>query len=116
MKNFDLDFVRSQFYAFDADNPLYQKAFFENAGGSFPCKFVVDKLTRFYETTKVQPYGYFNGSIEAGEEMDKSTEKLARLLRGPTNNLHVGPSTSQNTYVLANALRLSKTKLSLIHI
>ena len=110
MKNFDLEFVRSQFYAFDADNPLYQKAFFENAGGSFPCKFVVDKLTRFYETTKVQPYGYFNGSIEAGEEMDKSTEKLARLLRVPTNNLHVGPSTSQNTYVLANALRLSKTK------
>ena len=110
MKNFDLDFVRSQFYAFDTDNPLYRKAFFENAGGSFPCKFVVDKLTRFYETKKVQPYGYFNGSIEAGEEMDKSTEKLARLLRVPTNNLHVGPSTSQNTYVLANALRLSKTK------
>ena len=110
MKDFDLNFVRSLFYAFDPTNPLYQKAFFENAGGSFPCKFVVDKLTKFYETTKVQPYGYFTGSIEAGEEMDKSTEKLAQLLRVPTNNLHVGPSTSQNTYVLANALRLSKIK------
>ena len=53
MKDLDLNFVRSQFYAFDADNPLCQKAFFENAGGSFPCKFVVDKLTKFYETTKV---------------------------------------------------------------
>ena len=110
MKDFDLNFVRSQFYAFDGDNPLSQKAFFENAGGSFPCKFVVDKLTNFYETTKVQPYGYFNGSIEAGEEMDKSIEKLAQLLRIPTKNLHVGPSTSQNTYVLANALRLSKIR------
>ena len=110
MKDFDLNFVRSQFYAFDKDNPLSQKAFFENAGGSFPCKFVVDKLTKFYETTKVQPYGYFNGSIEAGEEMDKSIEKLAQLLRIPTKNLHVGPSTSQNTYVLANALRLSKIR------
>ncbi len=110
MKDFDLNFVRSLFYAFDPTNPLYQKAFFENAGGSFPCKFVVDKLTKFYETTKVQPYGHFTGSIEAGEEMDKSTEKLAQLLRVPTNNLHVGPSTSQNTYVLANALRLSKIK------
>ena len=110
MKDFDLNFVRSQFYAFDAGNPLRQKAFFENAGGSFPCKFVVDKLTTFYETTKVQPYGYFTGSIEAGEEMDKSIEKLAQLLRVPANNLHVGPSTSQNTYVLANALRLSKIK------
>ena len=110
MKDFDLNFVRSQFYAFDGDNPLSQKAFFENAGGSSPCKFVVDKLTKFYETTKVQPYGYFNGSIEAGEEMDKSIEKLAQLLRIPTKNLHVGPSTSQNTYVLANALRLSKIR------
>ena len=110
MKDFDLNFVRSQFYAFDGDNPLSQKAFFENAGGSFPCKFVVDKLTKFYETTKVQPYGYFNGSIEAGEEMDKSIEKLAQLLRIPSKNLHIGPSTSQNTYVLANALRLSKIR------
>ena len=114
MKGFDLDFVRSQFYAFDADNPLSQRAFFENAGGSFPCKFVVDKLTKFYETTKVQPYGYFNGSIEAGEEMDKSIEKLAHLLRIDTKNLHVGPSTSQNTYVLANALRLSKIRRKVI--
>ena len=65
MKDFDLNFVRRHFYAFDADNPLSEKAFFENAGGSFPCKFVVDKLTKFYQTTKVQPYGYFNGSIEA---------------------------------------------------
>ena len=53
MTNFDLNFVREQFYAFDADNPLSEKAFFENAGGSFPCKFVVDKLTKFYQTTKV---------------------------------------------------------------
>ena len=85
MKDLDLHFVRSQFYAFDADNALCQQAFFENAGGSFPCKFVVDKLTKFYETTKVQPYGHFSGSIEAGEEMDKSIEKLAKLLRIPTN-------------------------------
>ena len=46
MKDFDLNFVRRHFYAFDADNPLSEKAFFENAGGSFPCKFVVDKLTK----------------------------------------------------------------------
>ena len=69
MKDFDLNFVRSHFYAFDPGNPLRKKAFFENAGGSFPCKFVVDKLTKFYQTTKVQPYGHFDGSIEAGEEM-----------------------------------------------
>ena len=110
MKDFDLNFVRSHFYAFDPGNPLRKKAFFENAGGSFPCKFVVDKLTKFYQTTKVQPYGHFDGSIEAGEEMDNSLTKVAKLLGVTKDNLHVGPSTSQNTYVLANALRLSKLK------
>ena len=110
MKDFDLNFVRSHFYAFDPGNPLRKKAFFENAGGSFPCKFVVDKLTKFYQTTKVQPYGHFDGSIEAGEEMDSSFTKVAQLLGVPTKIIHIGPSTSQNTYVLANALRLSKLK------
>ena len=114
MKDFDLNFVRSHFYAFDPGNPLRKKAFFENAGGSFPCKFVVDKLTKFYQTTKVQPYGHFDGSIEAGEEMDSSFTKVAQMLGVPTKNIHVGPSTSQNTYVLANALRLSKLKKRVI--
>ena len=114
MKDFDLNFVRSHFYAFDTSNPLRKKAFFENAGGSFPCKFVVDKLTKFYQTTKVQPYGHFDGSIEAGEEMDNSFTKVAQMLGVPTKNIHIGPSTSQNTYVLANALRLSKLKKRVI--
>ena len=114
MKDFDLNFVRSHFYAFDPGNPLRKKAFFENAGGSFPCKFVVDKLTKFYQTTKVQPYGHFDGSIEAGEEMDSSFTKVAQMLGVPTKNIHIGPSTSQNTYVLANALRLSKLKKRVI--
>ena len=114
MKDFDLNFVRSHFYAFDSGNPLRKKAFFENAGGSFPCKFVVNKLTKFYQTTKVQPYGHFDGSIEAGEEMDSSFTKVAQMLGVPTKNIHIGPSTSQNTYVLANALRLSKLKKRVI--
>ena len=56
----------------------------------------------------MQPYGHFNGSIEAGEEMDKSIAKLAKLLESNKQS-SCGPS-SQNTYVLANALRLSKQK------
>ena len=69
MKTLDLNFVRSCFYAFDESNPLKDRAFFENAGGSFPSRFVVDKLTAFYGKTKVQPYGSFNESIEAGKDM-----------------------------------------------
>jgi hypothetical protein len=36
---------------------LSSHAFFENAGGSYPCAQVVDRLHRFYTDRKVQPYG-----------------------------------------------------------
>ena len=108
METLDLNFVRSCFYAFDESNPLKDRSFFENAGGSFPSKFVVDKLTEFYGKTKVQPYGEFNESIEAGNAMDISYKKIAKMLGVEENNLHFGPSTSQNTYVLSNALRQAK--------
>ena len=108
MENLDLNFVRSCFYAFDKNNPLNSRSFFENAGGSFPCKFVVDKLSEFYSKTKVQPYGDFNESMEAGNAMDLSYKKIAGMLGISQDNLHLGPSTSQNTYVLSNALRQAK--------
>ena len=108
MKTLDLNFVRSCFYAFDESNPLRDRSFFENAGGSFPSKFVVDKLNEFYGKTKVQPYGSFNESVEAGNNMDLSYKKMAKMLGVEENNIHFGPSTSQNTYVLSNALRQAK--------
>ena len=43
----DLTFVRSQFPAF-ASPVLSGHAFFENAGGSYPCRQVVARLHRFY--------------------------------------------------------------------
>ena len=50
----DVDFVRRQFPAF-AEPGLQGQAFFENAGGSYTCKPVIDRLTRFYHQRKVQP-------------------------------------------------------------
>ena len=44
---FDMDFVRSQFPAF-TEPKLSGWAFFENAGGSYPCLHAVDRLTEFY--------------------------------------------------------------------
>lgn len=37
----DLDFVRAQFPAF-SEPSLKGQAFFENAGGSYPCRQVID--------------------------------------------------------------------------
>jgi len=98
----DLDFVRSQFPAF-AQPSLADKAFFENAGGSYPCGQVVSRLHEYYLRLKVQPYYAWGASTEAGEWMDASRIELARYLGVGCDEVHFGPSTSQNTYVLAQA-------------
>lgn len=100
----DLDFVRSQFPAF-ASPVLSTHAFFENAGGSYPCVQVVDRLTRFYRDRKVQPYGPYPGAQAGGAEMDEARTRLAAMMGVAREEVSFGPSTSANTYVLAQAVR-----------
>ncbi len=104
MTMLDIDFVRAQFPAFEQEN-LRGWGFFENAGGSYACKQVIDRLGRYYRETKLQPYAPFPASKRAGDEMDSARSRLAALLNVETGELSFGPSTSQNTYVLANAFR-----------
>ena len=100
----DIDFVRSQFPAFSVP-ALADTAFFENAGGSYACAQVIDRLTRFYRERKVQPYGPYAASAEGGAEMDEARARLAAMIGVKTHELSFGPSTTQNTYVLAQAFR-----------
>ena len=100
----DLNFVRNQFPAFSQPN-LQGWGFFENAGGSYACQQVIDHLHRYYTETKLQPYGVYPASARAGREMDEAYDRLAGYLNVTADEVHLGPSTSQNTYVLANALR-----------
>jgi len=100
----DTSFVRDQFPAFQ-EPALAGQAFFENAGGSFTCQPVIDRLFRYYHQRKVQPYGPFEASRLAGEEMDEARARLAAWLGVATDELSFGPSTTQNTYVLAQAFR-----------
>ena len=75
----DIDYVRSQFPAFN--DPLCKDwSFFENAGGSYVPKNVIDKLTEFMTSTKVQPYAEYPMSKIAGENMDKATELFAKMI------------------------------------
>ena len=104
IRHFDTEFVRGQFPAF-AEPSLAGWAFFENAGGSYPCHQVVDRLRHFYEQTKVQPYGAYPASRLAGAAMDEAYVRLANLLNVGDDEVHFGPSTSQNTYVLSHAFR-----------
>jgi len=100
----DTAWVRAQFPAFDVPS-LQGQAFFENAGGSYTCRQVIDRLHRYYTERKVQPYAPYAASTLAGEEMDEAQSRLAVMLGVETDEVSFGPSTTQNTYVLSQAVR-----------
>ena len=104
MRPLDVEYARSQFPAF-SDARLSGWAHFENAGGSYICRQVIDRLTGFYRHTKVQPDHAFPLSMEATEAMEHSYQQLAAWMGVGVDEIHFGPSTSQNTYVLARAFR-----------
>ena len=75
----DINYVRSQFPAFK--NSLSKDwAFFENAGGSYVPKNVINKLSEFMTATKVQPYAEYDMSKIAGENMDRATKLFAQMI------------------------------------
>jgi len=100
----DIDFIRSQFPAF-REPSLKGWSFFENAGGSYTCQQVIDRLLAFYTQTKVQPYSPYPASMAAGRKMDEAYTQLSAYLNVDEDEINFGPSTTQNVYVLANALR-----------
>ena len=101
----DVNFIRSQFPSFK--DPLSKNwSFFENAGGSYVPKDVIENLTYFMTSTKVQPYAEYEMSKIAGENMDKATSLFAQMINAKQNEVLIGGSTSINLYVLSNALRI----------
>ncbi|WP_417583030.1 aminotransferase class V-fold PLP-dependent enzyme [Pelagibacterium sp.] len=97
------DAVRAHFPAF-AEPSLSDWAFFENAGGSYTARQVINRLADFYAKTKVQPYGAYPASISGGEAMDLAYERMATALNVAVEAVQFGPSTTANTYVLAQAI------------
>ncbi len=100
----DIDFVRSQFPAFSHPD-LAEWVHFENAGGSYVSRQVIDLLTHFYTATKVQPYGPAGPARAGGDAMDRARVIVPATFNANPEEVHFGPSTSQNTYVLARAIR-----------
>mgnify|MGYP001454991319 CR=1 FL=1 len=102
----DIDFIRSQFPAFD--DPLCKDwCFFENAGGSYVPRQVIEKLKKFMISTKVQPYAEYPMSKIAGNNMDQATELFSQIINANNKEILIGGSTSINLYVLSNALKYS---------
>jgi selenocysteine lyase/cysteine desulfurase len=94
--------IRAEFPAFRQPN-LKDAAFFENAGGSYTCAAVLNRMKHYYWATKVQPYGFYPASREAGQAMDLAHRRVAQALNVPVDWIHFGPSTSANTYSLGHA-------------
>ncbi len=100
----DLKYVRSQFPAFK--DPLSKDwSFFENAGGSYVPINVIERLSDFMTSTKVQPYAEYPMSKIAGENMDRATDLFAEMINAKSQEIIIGGSTSINLYVLSNALK-----------
>ena len=104
MKPLDTAFIRNQFPAF-AEPSLEGWGFFENAGGSYTCRQVIEILNSYYTRTKVQPYYNYPASQQAGAAMDTAYTQLAAWLNVGEDEVQFGPSTTQNLYVLAHAFR-----------
>tara|TARA_B100000401_G_scaffold380095_1_gene281653 strand:+ start:1008 stop:2267 length:1260 start_codon:yes stop_codon:yes gene_type:complete len=100
----DIDFVRSQFPTFK-NSMAKNWSFFENAGGSYVPKQVINRLTEFMISTKVQPYADYPMSKIAGQNMDKAINLFTKMINANSNEILIGPSTSSNLYVLSNALK-----------
>ena len=102
----DIKFVRSQYKALSEG--LYADwAFFENAGGSYIPRQVLDRFVEFLSEYKVQPYGPSAMATRAGDAMDAGYATIAGLLNADPDEITIGPSTTLNTYVLAQGIRRS---------
>ncbi len=100
----DVEFCRRQFPCFCHEQTA-KWAFFENAGGSYAPATVSDWLHRCFTEYKVQPYGYSAMSMRLGEEMDMAYRRVAELINAGEDEVTLGPSTTMNVYVLAQAMR-----------
>ncbi len=99
--DFDSNFARCQFPQL-TDNP--DLVFCANAGGSYIAKQVHQVFENYNRHLRVQPYSGYSPSNEAGEAMDRARSLWAEALEITHDELTFGPSTSMNTYVLAQAI------------
>ena len=96
----DVDFIREQYPA-----SRWQRPFFENAGGAFVPQSVIKRMTDYMTDAQVQTGYPFAESVDASERVNLSQALMAEFIGAETEEVILGPSTSMNVYVLAQALR-----------
>ena len=95
----DIDFVRAHF------PPLADGwAFFENAGGSYVPRSVIDRVDAYMRECQVQP-GTIGAAKDAAQRIAAGQAGIATALGAEAEEVIIGPSTTTNFYVLSHALR-----------
>jgi len=97
---FDVAFARAQFA-----NLERSWALFENAGGTVVPNQVIDRLNAYMRDCQVQPAGAYGPSEEAAERIRKAQRLMEEMMGAEPGEVMVGPSTTMNVYLLAQALR-----------
>lgn len=95
----DVEFCRS-FFPPLANGEVY----FENAGGSYAARQVVDAVDEYMRACQCQPGWRFTSSRKARERLERSHASIAEAINADRDEIVIGPSTTLNVYVLAHAL------------
>ena len=96
----DVEFCRAQFP--EIGNGW---AYLDNAGGSYVPRSVVDRMVAFLTESKNQPWRHTAPGKLSGDRMDAAYASVAALINAERDEIILGPSTTANTFTLAQALR-----------
>lgn len=96
----DLDFVRAHFPALRTDWALM-----DNAGGSAPCRQVIERVTEHLSRRPVQLGATYELSVHAQEAVDAGRAAAATMMNADAGEVVLGASSTALARTLARALR-----------
>ena len=80
-------------------------ALFENAGGTLAATQVLDRIRTYMTEYQVQPGAAYPAAARAAEMIAESHRAMAEMINAQPEEVMIGPSTSMNVFLLAQALR-----------
>ena len=80
-------------------------ALFENAGGTLAAEHVLDRIRTYMADYQVQPGAAYPASARAAEMIAESHRAMAAMINATPEEVMIGPSTSMNVFLLAQALK-----------
>ena len=99
----DIDYVRRQFPAL-TDGCYKDVAFFENAGGTYIPRQVLENLDCFMIDSKVQPYAPYAMSQQASHSIERATIGMAEMINSKPSEISIGHCSTMNLYILSMAM------------